>query len=327
MTVELLRTPAAAAFLSGEVSRAGRWRRLLLTLVLGLLAGVTAAMLSLFAVLLLAGLVFSATSHVGLGDATGVLLDSGRAGRNLFSYTFELAVAGVSSYAAAAAFMAVAARLEHRRIRSFLTVAPAFRWRQVGLGLVIFLPVISLAIWIASLTGTTPVPPLFAPGEPFVARLAYVAAAVFFLYLAALSEEMLFRGWALQQTGVFTRRLWIILLVNGVLFSLAHFDPDPAAFLSRAIMGMGWTWIVLRLGGVELTTGAHLANNLAICLFVKPILFITPKREPFDVASVALEAATVVLLVLAVEGVLRRWPILAARSLSPAGGTGGGASR
>jgi membrane protease YdiL (CAAX protease family) len=266
------------------------------------------------AVFLIAGLVFGAATHgqVGLGEAIGILVDSGRAGRSLYSYTFELTVAGVSSYAAAMAFLAVAARLERRQIRSFLSVAPTFRWRQVGLGLVIFLPVISLAIWVASLTSPAPLSPLFAPGEPLAARVAYVGAAAFFLYLAALSEEMLFRGWALQQTGVFTRRLPVILLVNGALFSLAHFDPDPAAFLSRAIMGMGWTWIVLRLGGVELTTGAHLANNLAICLFVKPILFVTPKREPFEVASVALEAATVVLLVLAVEGVLRRWPILAA---------------
>jgi membrane protease YdiL (CAAX protease family) len=144
------------------------------------------------------------------------------------------------------------------------------------------------------------------------ARGLYLAAAAFFLYLAALAEEMLFRGWALQQTGAFTRRLPLLLLINGVLFSLAHFDPDMAAFLSRAIMGMAWTWIVLRLGGVELAAGAHLANNLAICLFVRPVLFTPPPKEPFDVASVALEAATVAILVIAVEAALRRWPSLAA---------------
>lgn len=311
----ILSVPAPAPFLVADQTPRGRWRRLAATLILGLLAGLAAATAAILLVFLVAVPVLNAASqgHVGMLDAVGVLVDSARPGRSLASYSFELAAAGVSSYAAAIAFLAVAARVERRPIRSFLTIAPRFRWRQVGLGLAMFFPLIGLAIWIASLvTPGTSAAPLLTPGASLASKGLYLAAAAFFLYLAALAEEMLFRGWALQQTGVFTRRLPVLLLINGVLFSLAHFDPDLAAFLSRAIMGMAWTWIVLRLGGVELAAGAHLANNLAICLFVRPVLFTPPAREPFDIASVALEAGTVAILVIAVEAALRRWPGLAA---------------
>ena len=99
----------------------------------------------------------------------------------------------------------------------------------------------------------------------------YVGIAAFFLFLAAFAEEMVFRGWLLQQTSAFTRSLPILLLVNGVLFSLIHVDPDPGAFIVRAAMGMGWCWVALRMGGLEFATGAHLANNLAITVLVEPL--------------------------------------------------------
>jgi membrane protease YdiL (CAAX protease family) len=291
----------------------GRWRALFLTLLLGGLAGFVALSVAAFGVFIVAAAILGAAAspHVGLLQAVGILADVGRGGRSLVSYVFELSMAGVSSYAGTLAFLAVAARVERRPIRSFLTAAPLFRWRQVGLGLVIFLPIIGLALGVTDILDPhAPTPPLFMPGAPLSARLIYFAAAVVFLYLAALSEEMLFRGWALQRTGAFTKSIPVVLAVNGVLFSLAHFDPDVGAFVIRAVMGMGWAWIVLRLAGVEFAAGAHLANNLAICLFSRPVVFTPPQKQPFDIASVAVELASIAVLVIAVEWSLRRWPRL-----------------
>ena len=323
--------PAQPPFLTVEGGGHGRLRRTLLTLLLGLSAGLGAAIVALLVVFAVAAPLLSSATHgrVEVFEAVGMLADSGRMGRSLASYTFELAAAGLSSYAFAIGFLAVAARLERRPIRSFLSIAPRYRWRQVWLGLLLFFPLIGLAIWATLLI--TPVAasaPLLTPGASLSARGLYLGAAALFLYLAALAEEALFRGWALQKSGEFTRRLPVLLFVNGLLFSFAHFDPDLAAFLSRAIMGMAWTWIVLRLGGVELATGAHLANNLAICLFVRPVLFTPPRRDPFDAASVALEAATVAALVVAVEMALRRWPALSAAARERASsGTGAAIAR
>jgi len=303
------------AFLRPATLSGGRWRGLFLTLTLGGLAGLIAIVVASLAVTAVGSAILSANAspHLGVLQAFGVLTDVGRGHRSLISYVFELSLAGLSSYAGALAFLAVAARVEARPIRSFLTVAQAFRWRQIGLGLIIFLPIVGLAIGLTDvLDPHPPTPPLLMPGAPTSARLIYCAAAVVFLYIAALSEEMLFRGWALQRTGVFTKNIPIVLGVNGILFSLAHFDPDLGAFVIRAVMGAGWAWIVLRLAGVELAAGAHLANNLAICLFNRPVVLTPPERQPFDAVSVGVELASIALLVLIVELALRRWPRLSA---------------
>ena len=122
----ILTVRAPTPFLAADQLPSGRWRRLVATLVLGLLAGLLAATAAILLVFLVAVPVLNAASHghVGILDAVGVLVDSARPGRSLASYSFELAAAGVSSYAAAIAFLAVAARVERRPIRSFLTVAP-----------------------------------------------------------------------------------------------------------------------------------------------------------------------------------------------------------
>ena len=55
------------------------------------------------------------------------------------------------------------------------------------------------------------------------------------------------------------------------MFSAAHFDFSPDAFMTRALMGAGFAYMTLRLGGIEFSTGAHAANNLLIVLFVEPL--------------------------------------------------------
>ena len=117
---------------------------------------------------------------------------------------------------------------------------------------------------------------------------------------------MFFRGWMLQQTSAFTRSIPVLLIVNGVLFSLVHGDPDPGAFVVRAAMGIGWCWIGLRLGGLEFATGAHLANNLAVTLFIQPLTLKLPTGEASDLRSVAVQLAIVGVTVAAVEYYVRR---------------------
>ena len=160
------KTPEFAFLRAGAAS--GRpWRDLILTLLLGGVAGFIALIGVTLVVFLLAAAILSAASspQVGLLKAVGILSDVGRGGRSLQSYVFELSIAGLSSYVGALAFLAVAARVERRPILSFLTAAPRFRWRQVGLGLAIFLPIVGLAIGLTNLLDPHPTPPpLFTPG-------------------------------------------------------------------------------------------------------------------------------------------------------------------
>ena len=110
----------------------------------------------------------------------------------------------------------------------------------------------------------------------------------------------------MQQTHALTRRVVVVIAVNAVLFTLAHGDPSPGGLITRFAMGAGWAWVVLRLGGVEFTAGAHLANNLGIALLAQPVLLTRATDQPIDLVSVALQVGPLVVLALIVEGWARR---------------------
>ena len=243
-----------------------------------------------------------------LALALAALPNADRAGRSLISYGYELSVAGLGSFAAAAAALALAARIYRRPVRSFLTAAPRFRWRAVAAGLAVGLPLVGVAFAVEQLIAPSPLAaPIATPGAGLAERLAYAGVALVTLYGAAFAEEALFRGWLLQQTAAWTRSAPVILAVNGVAFSLAHLDPDPAGFLVRAVMGAGWAWIALRTAGVEFTTGAHLANNLFVALIVTPVRFTAPAAHgPTDLRPALIELAIVLAMATVVELWLRR---------------------
>jgi hypothetical protein len=256
----------------------------------------------------------AAAAHTGLAgfaDALGVLTNSGRKPRSLASYAYEFLVAGLASYAAAMVALLLASRIFGRRLRSFLTAARRFRWTRVGTGFALGLPLVALAFAAERLASHEPLAaPILTPGEPLAGRAAYAVLAAVCLYLAAFAEEALFRGWLLQQTAAWTRRLPVILAVNGLFFSLAHFDPSLSGFLVRMVMGAGWAWLAIRTAGVEFTTGAHLANNLFVALFVAPVKFVAPAKSRGDgsIVPALVELALILAMVAAVEAWLRRRP-------------------
>ncbi len=102
-------------------------------------------------------------------------------------------------------------------------------------------------------------------------RPVYVVLMAVGLLIAAAAEEVAFRGVLLRLTALVIRHPLILCLINGLLFSALHLDPDPVGFVARALSGAIWTWAALRLGGLEFATGAHLANNLLISLVWAPM--------------------------------------------------------
>ena len=89
---------------------------------------------------------------------------------------------------------------------------------------------------------------------------------------------------------------------------LKSIHESISGFLIRCLMGAGWAWIAIRTGGIEFTTGAHLANNLLVSLFVAPVSFAPQPSHGVDYASIAVEGAIILLLVAVVEAHLRRKP-------------------
>lgn len=293
----LLETPDFLAPVTERERSIPRFLLMLLGVLLALVAsGVAAAIVVVIGVL----------SGVSLEQQTQIFAGAAGENRHLLSYWFDYAIAGMNLFALAIVLVALAARIYGRPMRTFITAAERFRWGQVGLGVVVALPFVAAAI-VAELAlgGETVHPPLLR-AEGLIDALGYAAIATVFLFLAALAEEMIFRGWLQQQTRAFTRSLPIILLVNGLAFSAIHLDFEPGAFLVRVIMGMGWCWLALRLGGIEFATGAHLANNLALTLLVQPLPLKISSGEPSDLSGVLIQVAIVALTIGVVEYRLRR---------------------
>ena len=166
---------------------------------------------------------------------------------------------------------------------------------------------VSLALWpVMQMMDRSGPGPLFDPSEPLDARLAYAGAAALGLLFAAAGEEITFRGVLLRITAGFTRNLWLILLINGVLFSAVHWDPDPVAFVARAASGMVWCWAALRLGNLAFAIGAHLANNLFIALLLAPISEAALPGQGIPVEVLGLEAVSLLAVLIAVELLARR---------------------
>lgn len=299
--------PDLLAVVSPEERRP--WRVLAVVAGGGGLAFLASLIVSVLA-LVLAALVF-ADQFGGLGPAAAAVLKA-RGGRPLTTYLMELSIIGMGFAAALAVFLLVAGRVHRRPVLSFLTAAGRFRWRAVAAGCLVAAPLLLVVIGLEGVRNPPPEPGPLLRDEAIGAKLAYAAGAVVFLFLAAFAEEAVFRGWALQQVRAFTRRRWVILLAPGLLFSLGHADPNPDAFLVRAAMGVAWGWIALRTGGVEFTTGAHLANNLMIALLLAPITLEAPKPRPFDPVSLGLELVVLAGLIVVVE-VARRRPAIGRR--------------
>ena len=80
-------------------------------------------------------------------------------------------------------------------------------------------------------------------------------------------EEYLFRGYLMQQIGVYTRSIWIPLIITSVLFGLLHGANPEVAELGLKMMvfyiGTGLFMGIMTVldEGLELALGFHFANN------------------------------------------------------------------
>ncbi|MDB5457381.1 MAG: family intrarane metalloprotease protein, partial [Caulobacter sp.] len=234
---------------------------ILLTLPVGAMAGVLAAIVGGAASVSLYGaLVVGLQGPAAAGGLLDVLTNPALLATSLTAVLLVLTLLAGTNGPLAVAFTAMAALLHGRRLMSYVTSAPRFRWRLLLAGLILFTvgvgPLLALDAWFDPKTAGMPILTL----TPTTAgRLTYAGAAIVLLLIAAAAEELVFRGWLLKVTGAFTRRPWALLIVNGLAFAAIHFDPNVDAFLVRTVMGVGLAYMALRLGGIELAVGAHAA--------------------------------------------------------------------
>jgi len=160
--------------------------------------------------------------------------------------------------------------------RPFLSLfGPDLRldWRRVLLGAGIWLVSMIFGLGLQALIGVVLGQAIDWPDPwPFDWSLLPVAAvALVVIPLQAGTEELLCRGWLTQMLGQAIRsRVVVVLLVAGV-FALLHAVGSLFAILYFMIVSLVFSAITLRDGRLELSIGAHAAQNLFVLLVVSPI--------------------------------------------------------
>jgi len=202
-------------------------------------------------------------------------------------------------------FLAVACLTWRAPPGEFLWPNRRFDLKLFGIGILLMTVIQMLWVPFILATGGEWRPPVFDPYYVGHTRIFYAGAMAGALLIAAAAEEIVFRGVVLRVSGLITRRALVLCLMNGLMFSAIHFDPDPASFLQRTLAGMGWTWAALRLGGLEFAIGSHFANNLFLALIWSPISTGTQEQK-VSWFVVAPELVTIAIVVAIVEVLARR---------------------
>lgn len=291
---------AAGGFLAPVTERERHLGRLLILIGLG--AGLAMA-LTVAAVIPLQladpTLLARATAALegsGFPDGRGRLLDESRL----------LLVLAVSLGAPALGILLAAAIAFGRPVASFLWPGRRFSLAHLAAGFVVMAALVTVAGAVGRSFGMEVRLPVFDPAYPAGDRALYALAAISLLLVAATAEEVVCRGVLLQVTGAFARQAWVLCVINGLVFSALHLDPDPVAFAGRALSGVVWAWAALRLGGLEFAIGAHWANNLLIALLGQPFSSAAQVDQGFGLESLLVDGAMSLGVLAAVELWARR---------------------
>jgi len=264
---------AASPLLSEPTSSERNFGRLLVTLVGGLFVGLLAGLACAVAIIALTSLVLGdfGLGLAGLVNASRLLIDPAPSPPTLS--VLKILFATTVDAASLIAFVAFAARIAGRRFLEYVSSAGRVRWRLLLVSFLLASVVIAPVVMMERVFGHEHTPmPILAVSPRLNDRLIYLLSSLS-LIPAAAAEELLFRTWLLRQAGAFIRRPLFLMLFTAVLFSAAHGDFNPASFLTRAIMGVGFAYMTLRLGGIEFSTGVHTVNNLALVVFLQPLSF------------------------------------------------------
>ncbi len=83
-----------------------------------------------------------------------------------------------------------------------------------------------------------------------------------------LAEELIFRGYLLQQLRARFRSLWVCAVLPSALFGLLHFSPATWGVnaymyvLNTTVVGVILCLVTLRTGNLGAAAGLHFGNNM-----------------------------------------------------------------
>lgn len=224
-----------------------------------------------------------------------------------------LVVAYLGSFAAMVAGLALALRLLHRRGLGSLLGPGGLRPRALFAGVAAVAALATLGS-LGALAGPTPVQNLAT-----TTWLAWLPLALPAVAVQTTAEELVFRGYLMQQLAVRFQARAVWLGVPAALFGLLHWNPvdfGGNAWLvvaTTVAIGLILGDVTARLGNLSAAIGLHFANNvLAILLVALPSplaalsLWLAPV-DPSDPAAVRAMLVGELVLMAAGYALWRLW--------------------
>jgi membrane protease YdiL (CAAX protease family) len=166
--------------------------------------------------------------------------------------------------------LALTVKWIHRRpLRSLVTPESRVDWRRAGQGAL---------CWVVLAAAIAVIEHLLFPDRYYLSFdagrfLVFLAAVLVLTPIQCLTEELVFRGYAMQGLGLLTRRPAVIAVASSLLFTLPHLlNPEVARhglFIMAAnyfAIGLLLAAVTLRDGRLELAMGLHAVNNVFLAL-------------------------------------------------------------
>lgn len=158
--------------------------------------------------------------------------------------------------------------IHERDVRSLVASDRTIRWSQVGLASAVWFGLLLLLSGVGYLLSPTSYAFTFNPSQWFI----LLPVALLLIPIQTSVEELVFRGYLLQGSGLLTRQPLILILLNSLLFMVPHLgNPEMQrgfvwGALTYWILGVFFVVITLKSDRLELALGVHAAQNLFVAL-------------------------------------------------------------
>lgn len=203
--------------------------------------------------------------------------------------------------------LTIAVRFIHkRRFLSLITPQHKLDWKRIGWGFAVYFAISTVMTVIDYALDPSGYSMTQNPGRVLVhAPLVLVLTPI-----QTTTEELLFRGYLLQATGLISRRFWLPAVITSLLFLVLHLaNPEVQHGMAAASLyyfGIAFLLaaITMKSNSLELAIGAHAAINLFAALFVNYSDSVLEVESVFFSNEVNLESNLVALALMALASYL-----------------------
>ena len=169
------------------------------------------------------------------------------------------------------AFILLVKPLHWRSFRQTVNGTGIIRWKRffISAGIWALLSALYLVVYL----GVDP--SNFTLNNKSITLLYLILISIVFIPFQATFEEVIFRGYLMQGFATIARNRWFPLFMTSILFAVMHsLNPEvkdfgfvtmmPQYLLFALVFGI----TTIMDDGIEVSMGAHTANNAFLCIFV-----------------------------------------------------------